>query len=89
MASSKYSNSTLGPTSVVTSDAMHLRGVIIAALLAAEPDQEKDCLRLMQVHDVVMAAVLAAEPELHSAARMHVPHRTNCFEVSHRTIPFL
>ncbi len=30
-----------------------------------------------------MAAVLAAEPELHSAARMHVPHRTNCFEVSH------
>lgn len=28
-----------------------------------------------------MAAVLAAEPELHSAARMHVPHRTNCFEI--------
>jgi hypothetical protein len=37
----------------------------------------------LQVHDLVMAAVLAAEPELHSAARMHVPHRTNCFEVSH------
>ncbi|KAL0029059.1 hypothetical protein WJX77_003291 [Trebouxia sp. C0004] len=34
-----------------------------------------------QVHDLVMAAVLAAEPELHSAARMHVPHRTNCFEI--------
>ena len=40
----------------------------------------------MQVHDLVMAAVLAAEPELHSAARMHVPHRTNCFEVSHALI---
>ncbi len=39
----------------------------------------------LQVHDLVMAAVLAAEPELHSAARMHVPHRTNCFEVSHPT----
>ena len=36
----------------------------------------------MQVHDLVMAAMLAAEPELHSAARMHVPHRTNCFEVT-------
>ena len=36
----------------------------------------------LQVHDLVMAAVLAAEPELHSAARMHVPHRSNCFEVS-------
>ena len=35
----------------------------------------------MQVHDLVMAAILAAEPELHSSARMHVPHRTNCFEV--------
>lgn len=35
----------------------------------------------VQVHDLVMAAILAAEPELHSAARMHVPHRTNCFEV--------
>ena len=39
----------------------------------------------LQVHDLVMAAVLAAEPELHSAARMHVPHRTSCFEVSHPT----
>ena len=84
-----YSSSILGPTSLVTSDAMHLHGITMAALLAAEPDQEEKCLRLMQVHDVVMAAVLAAEPELHSAARMHVPHRTNCFEVSHRTIPFL
>ena len=28
-----------------------------------------------------MAAILAAEPELHSSARMHVPHRTSCFEV--------
>lgn len=37
----------------------------------------------MQVQDIVMAAMLAAEPELHSAARMHVPHRTNCFEVSY------
>ena len=36
----------------------------------------------MQVHDLVMAAMLAAEPELHGAARMHVPHRTNCFEVT-------
>ncbi|KAL3156185.1 Tubulin polyglutamylase ttll5 [Trebouxia sp. C0010 RCD-2024] len=34
-----------------------------------------------QVHDLVMAAILAAEPELHSAARMHVPHRANCFEI--------
>ena len=39
----------------------------------------------LQVHDLVMAAVLAAEPELHSAASMHVPHRTNCFEVSYPT----
>ena len=36
---------------------------------------------LLQVHDVVMAAMLASEPELYSASRMHVPHRTNCFEV--------
>ena len=36
----------------------------------------------VQVHDLVMAAILAAEPELHSAARMHVPHRTSCFEVT-------
>lgn len=36
---------------------------------------------MLQVHDVVMAAMLASEPELYSASRMHVPHRTNCFEV--------
>lgn len=37
---------------------------------------------ILQVHDLVMAAILAAEPELHSSARMHVPHRTSCFEVT-------
>ena len=48
----------------------------------ALPAERHKLAFFLQVHDLVMAAILAAEPELHTSARMNVPHRTSCFEVT-------